>query len=340
MNRKALLIALCMIAAASLVGCGSVITPEPETTRTPVVNSPVETPPPTSAVTPTAPIQPTASTATPTVTPTPIIHVVQEGETLQGIAASYGVSSQALQAANGIENPLLLQVGQELVIPTADEEAGGDSGLLLPTPTPLPFGVRGVSFYETPVGSLWCLGEIVNTTPYTLTNVKVQVTLFDPEGNPLIAGDAFAATDILLPAGESPFDRAPFGILFLSPPANFASHQVEVLRGEYAGALAEDYIPLTLEDVEGAPSGSQFEVSGTVRNPEAERTANSVVVVFTTYDEDGRATGFRQQTVDVGEGLSPGDSAPFQFLLTTHGETPADFSAVAFGRTEATESAE
>ncbi|HIQ01316.1 MAG TPA: LysM peptidoglycan-binding domain-containing protein, partial [Anaerolineales bacterium] len=262
--------------------------------------------------------------------PTPIIHVVQEGDTLAGIAAAYGVRVQALQAANGIENPLLLQVGQELVIPTGptgQDATAPEPGLLLPTPTPLSFGVRGVGFYETPVGSLWCLGEVVNTTPYTLTNVQVRVTLFDPAGAPLIEGDAFAAADVLLPS-----DRAPFSILFISPPPNFASHQVTVLRGEFVGGLAETYVPLVVEEASGAPSGPQFEVSGQVRNSDPARTADSGVVIVTTYDEEGRVTGFRQQTVDVGEGLAPGAAVPFRLLLTAHGGATADFSIIAFGR--------
>jgi LysM repeat protein len=59
----------------------------------------------------------------PGVTPTPVptaevtIHVVQQGDTLYGIAIQYGVTLQALLAANGITNPDQLSIGQELVIP-------------------------------------------------------------------------------------------------------------------------------------------------------------------------------------------------------------------------------
>jgi LysM repeat protein len=312
--------------AASLVltGCGGVITPETESGVSPPFSTGIPPALPTTAATSA---QPTLITATPTASPTPIFHVVQPGETLGGIAAIYEVSVQALQIANGIENPLLLQVGQELVIPTGEEVLSTEPELLLPTPTPLPFGWGGIGFYETPVGSLWCLGEVVNTTPYTLTNLQVQVTLYDAAGTPLIAGDAPASADILPPAA-----RAPFGVLFLSPPPNFASHQIAILRGEFTGGLPEVYVPLVVEQTEGVPSGPQFEVSGTVRNAN-ERLAVSAVVVVTTYDGEGRVTGFRQQMVEVGEGLALGGAAAFQLLLTTHGDTPADFSVIAFGRT-------
>lgn len=318
---------LCIVLLALvLAGCRSaVITPErdeagvstPSTTATPPV-------PPATA---TAPIQPTPATATPTITPTPVIYVVQSGDTLAGIAASYGVSVQALQAVNGIENPLLLREGQELIIPTGEEAAISEPGLLLPTPTPLPFGIRGVGFYETPVGSLWCLGEVVNTTPYTLTNVQVRVSLFDAAGVPVIEGDAFAAAEVLLPS-----ERAPFGVLFISPPPNFVSHQVTILRGEFAIGLMEVYVPVDIEEVNGTPVGPQFEVTGRLRNADPQRSAASVVVVVTTYDGEGRVTGFRQQSVDIGEGLMPGGTASFRLLFSAYGGDPADFSILAFGR--------
>jgi len=44
-------------------------------------------------------------------------HTVQRGETLASIAAKYGVTIAAITAANGISNPDLIAVGQQLVIP-------------------------------------------------------------------------------------------------------------------------------------------------------------------------------------------------------------------------------
>lgn len=258
-----------------------------------------------------------------------MVYIVREGDTLVSIAYTYGVTVEALQAVNGIQNPLLLQVGQRLIIPSGPSSIPTQPGLLLPTPTPLPFGVRGIGFYETPAGSLHCLGEVVNTTLYSLTNVQVRVTLFDAAGAPLVDGDAFASADILLPSA-----RAPFSILFLSPPPGFASHQVTILRGEAAGFLAEGYVPIAVEEARGAPSGPQFEISGAVHNTDPSRTAASVVVIATTYDREGRVTGSRQQTVDVGPGLAPAGSAPFRLLLTAYGEAPADFSVIALGRTQ------
>ena len=55
-------------------------------------------------------------------------YTVANGDTLGAIAARFGVSEQALAAANGITNPNLLRVGQKLTIPAA-----GSSGSAAPT---------------------------------------------------------------------------------------------------------------------------------------------------------------------------------------------------------------
>lgn len=89
------------------------------------VASPTPTPTPRPSPTPTATPSPTPSplpetpvpTATPAPAPTPRSYVVQEGDTLAEIAQQFGTTVEAIQAANGIEDPDLIAVGQVLVIP-------------------------------------------------------------------------------------------------------------------------------------------------------------------------------------------------------------------------------
>ncbi len=47
-------------------------------------------------------------------------HVVQTGESLSMIAADYGVSIEAIMAANALDDPNTIVVGQELLIPPAE----------------------------------------------------------------------------------------------------------------------------------------------------------------------------------------------------------------------------
>lgn len=52
------------------------------------------------------------------------VHVLASGETLYGVARKYGVSLGELQAANDIDNPGKVRVGQKLRIPGAKRSAG------------------------------------------------------------------------------------------------------------------------------------------------------------------------------------------------------------------------
>lgn len=76
--------------------------------------SPTEEPTPGPTAVPTP-----APTAAPTPTPPPAqtTYVVQGGDTLAAIAQRFGTTVAALQAANGIEDPNEIIVGQVLVIP-------------------------------------------------------------------------------------------------------------------------------------------------------------------------------------------------------------------------------
>ena len=93
--------------------------PMPSPSATPSA-IPTPTPSPTPSRSPT---QSAAPTAAPTVTPTAPppspqeTYVVQQGDTLAAIAQRFGTTVSALQAANGIENPDQIVIGQVLVIP-------------------------------------------------------------------------------------------------------------------------------------------------------------------------------------------------------------------------------
>ena len=80
-----------------------------------------EPPPPTEAIPELVIVTPTVGVPT---TPERAIagrYVVQQGDTLSGIAARFGVSEQALMAANNLRDPNRLFAGQELAIPAPEE---------------------------------------------------------------------------------------------------------------------------------------------------------------------------------------------------------------------------
>jgi LysM repeat protein len=96
-------------------------TPRPTSTLRP---TPSATPSPTPAVTPgVTPIQTPEPTPVPTAAPTPAppsaprTYTVQQGDTLAAIAQRFGTTTEALQQANGIDDPNQIVIGQVLVIP-------------------------------------------------------------------------------------------------------------------------------------------------------------------------------------------------------------------------------
>ena len=314
-----------LIFTLALTACGQVVT--------------VSAPTPTAVAEPTAaislstvPVRPTATLAlptaappdTPTPSPPPVVHVVQPGETLIAIAIQYGVAVAALQSANGIDDPSALQVNQELIIPTGNESQGDSLELMLPTPTPIPFAIEGVAFYETPVGSLWCLGEVINSTESSLENVELRVGLYNAAGEELISGDVAAALDLIPPGG-----RAPFGVLFTSPPDSFDRFLVVPVRSEASSQLGTGYVILEVAQDKAGPSGALFEVRGSVTNP-SQLTASAVTVVVTTYDAEGLVTGFRQSRLP--EAVAPGAAAEFAVSLMPNEGSPASYDVVAQGQ--------
>ncbi|MFP4394327.1 MAG: FxLYD domain-containing protein [Anaerolineales bacterium] len=321
-----------------LLGCDAVLTPLPSSTPPP-------TPSPRVTATPTlavagflTPIPPTP-TFTPVPSPTPVIHIVQEGDTFFGIAIEYGVTLNALLTANGLAESDILRIGQSLIIPMATEEeeitdsiAPPAGNMLLPTPTPLPLEIAHAAMYETPVGGVWCMGEVVNVLDAPVTNLQVRATLLTVDGAPLATKMALAAADYL-PPGE----HAPFAVLFPDPPAGVAEMQVQLLRAEAVSAVTENFVPLTVVERAGAVSGPQYRVTGEIAN-ESGASVTRVVVVVTLYTADGYVMGYRQQVLRTGAGdeavltLPNGQRAPFKLLLTPQGlDDPADFDVLVWG---------
>lgn len=112
-------------------------TPTPTLTFTPTATP---TPEP---LTPTPEFSPTPTeTAGPSPTPTPVTYVVQDGDTLFGIAVQFQVDVEAIKIFNNLTSDALA-VGQTLTIPQGQE-------VQTPTPTPLPTGLpRGARIQYT-----------------------------------------------------------------------------------------------------------------------------------------------------------------------------------------------
>jgi LysM repeat protein len=248
----------------------------------------------------------------PTLTPTPVIYVIKKGDTLLAIAREFGVTVQGIQDTNGITDPRRLRIGQEITIPA--KEGGGAEPTAIPTPTPVALEIQGLAFHRTPVDSLWALGEVANLSGQPAEEVQVEVTLHDGQGQFLDRQAAFAQLDILAAGG-----RAPFALLFDTPPSSFAQYQIRVLGGVPSTHLGPRYPDLVIKkDLGEWLDENNYQVRGEVHNS-GQADAEKVVVVVTLYDDEGRVVGAR--TVEIAaEVFLSGAMAPFEVTLTPLGE--------------------
>jgi len=312
---------LLCLAILLMSGCGQVVTGPTPTSE--VLG--VTLPPPTATRIAATVLTPTPRpTFTPAPTPTPVVYVVKSGDTLLSIAIEYGTTVAAIQQANGIINPQSLQIGQELIIPLGP---GGVEAAkqLLPTPTPLAAKVQGLAFYENSVGSLRCLGEVVNPNNRSLENVQVRIVLVDASGQVLAEGRPFTALDVIPPNGQSPFE-----LLFTSPPERYASYEATVIRAEPSNEPGGRYAKLQIVSKQGGTDGLQFRVIGKVNNA-SDKPAANVKVVVTAYDAANNVIGYRQQLLSDGN-LAAGATGDFSVTFAPSGGTPARFEVSAEGR--------
>jgi LysM repeat protein len=305
-----------------LGGCGRLITPPPEVT--PVVVIPTATLLATKPLPPTftpAPATP-APTLTPTLTPTPIVYQVQSGDTLLAISAEFGIPAEAIQEANGIIDPRRLQIGQELIIPRPEKEAEQPP---TPTPTPPPMTIRRLNFQQTSNGDLWASGEIQNPGSDPVSEVTVQVSLFDRDGQLLASETAFPQLDVV-PPGQA----ISFAVLFNDPPREFAQYQAVVLAGVPTSPNTRYYLDLAASDLQGqAVDAARYRVKGDLQNV-GTSDAEGLRLLVTAYDDQDRVIVVRQADLAVSV-LRSAATTPFEVELMLTGSPVVTFSVQAQG---------
>ena len=270
-----------------------------------------------------------APTNTPAPTATPAVHIVQPGDTLLGIALQYNVTLEELYQVNGVLKPELLQIGQAIVIPepgSVGKPANDNSGAVIaPTQPPLPVKVEHAARYLTPVGSVWVLGEVFNSTDQPVENVQVRVALLNAAGQELAHDSPFVALDAVPPGG-----RAPFSVLFSTPPNGVVDFQAYVVRADPAYNYKSRYAQLEVSDVQTRSVGTQLSISGKVSNSGAS-TAAGAFVAITLYDDQGRVTGFRQFALPA-DPLAAGGSTTFDMLVSPDPSAPAVVTSTVVGQ--------
>ncbi len=103
----------------------------------------------------------------------PDVYVVRSGDNLSLIATQFGVSMEELMAANGIENPNWIGVGQKLVIPRHGAPTPTSTVPPIPTvtETPLPFDPPTPVSTPSPTSTGAARQTVTPPTPTTIAEV-------------------------------------------------------------------------------------------------------------------------------------------------------------------------
>jgi LysM repeat protein len=193
------------VRAANTRAATTTATPVPTATDTPLP-TPTDTPLPTA--TPTA-------TETPEPTPTPVplrTHRVQAGDTLSAIGARYGVSIDAIMAANNLtaQDVYRLRPGDELVVPDGRVVAADVApATAVPAPTTPP-RTYTVQAGDTPIAIANRLGVTVDAllaaNNLTLDDARRlrtgQVLVVPGSGQPAAAAPAAPANPVAPSTGQ------------------------------------------------------------------------------------------------------------------------------------------
>ncbi len=294
-----------------LVACGtSTPVPSPTVTVTPrwLPLTPYVSPTPTATPTPNpAPWLPTSVLPT----PTPWVHVIQEGDTLLGIALQYGVDLEALQKANPALNPNLMPVGATVVIPLDEENPAG-----LPTPTPMPLPVGPVVCYPQADGGAWCLAVVHNPGETPVEALSGWLRWGEQEASLQALGNllpAEARTVLLAHVPRFVDEGEPQAYLLTALPVN----EDEMAR-RYVPARV-DIRPRTALPARVVAVQGEITWSG-------EAPPQEVWLTLIGYAADGRPVAARRWTF-TGEQIEAG-GLPFRVTLYALGPPIADVEAL------------
>jgi hypothetical protein len=185
--------------------------------------------------------------------------------------------------------------------------------------------VAGAACYETPIGSLICLGQVQNTFDLPVKEVQVEIQLLTSDGMLLAAQDAFVSR-WMIPAGAD----GPYRVLFDRVPEGYVGAFAFVKTGEVVTDADSRYTALTLNPVSGAFVLDQYQITLSIIN-KSPTPVDQIAITMTLLDERNQVTGFRRMYLDPNRRLPPGESLTITVKVIPQGQNTVSFEAFAEG---------
>jgi len=239
-------------------------------------------------------------TPTPAITPTPSVHIVSIGETVSSIAYQYGVSIDAILAANPEISPNAMIVGDEVLIPS--EGAAGDAGIDRSIPGDIVFNIP---YCMQSGDGLWCSVLAQNQGEIDVMDTVVEFSFLDEAGEEILSKKTPAVLRQL------PSMQAVPVVIFLDDvPAGFKTVDVSVFSA--VEIQPQPDAPEIVEVERQVSVGSQSAIiSGVLRvENSAENERVEVTLAAAAFDTRGNIVGVRRKDITVAVG------SDFDFSMT------------------------
>lgn len=146
------------------------------------------------------------------------------------------------------------------------------------TPTDDLFVLGNHSTYTSTFGSRYIVGEVQNNGSDNIRFVRVNVDVFNAQGQLIDTDFTFTQRRVINPSGKSCFK-----IILLDDPAGFDHYELRV----EATATTDQVRPLTLFNINEGPNTFAYELIGQVRN-DGEESLEFVKIIGTLYDSDDK----------------------------------------------------
>jgi hypothetical protein len=206
-------------------------------------------------------------------------------DTFFGIAASLGISLDALIAANPGIDARSLSPGTQLVIPNGQQAVLTTA---LPTITPVQTNSQAPSCYTNVNGELWCFVMVINDGNLALENVTGVVSLLAANGSVLASLEAVPPLNVV-PVGA----QMPLVAYSDDAPANWATAQAQILTAFNLPNGDEHYL-----DVQSIDYSTNIADSGVAARMQGSLTVSgnpqSIWVLAVAYDSAGNVVGVRR----------------------------------------------
>ena len=240
-------------------------------------------------------------------TPTPFIYIIQEGDTLSGIAWRYNTSVDKLVTSNPDVNSNFLVIGEEIIIPTGDEE----SLTHLPIATPLPVSLSQPHCLPANQGGLWCFIEASNSLDVSLENISAVVNVYTIEGELAVSEVAIPSLNVLHPEEKIPLAA------FFSPPLPSTFQVSAALLTSLSASEQMAQTSITNQDITYSSNHQQATLTGTISLLVESLPVQQIWIVGIAYDADKNMIGSRKLMIDTE--LAPGQSLSFTITVFSLG---------------------